>query len=123
MTSFYSLFYITIFSLFLACNSDNDDSTCYSFDERQCRMDQWASNEFGLSTDELADEIKEYFSRQGVQIDEISIDPNFHEFVCEACGVCPSGQRIFITTNSDVDLASENFDLLDLQVVSCNEVF
>ena len=97
---------------------------CFSFDERQCRTDPWAENqEFNVDLETLEQEISDYLKDNGVDIVDVEIDPNYHDAVCEACHVCPSGKRIFISTSSDEMQQLNSIDLLSLEKIECGEVF
>jgi hypothetical protein len=108
-----------ILVLILSSCSSNDDKLCYSFDERQCAVDRWmAVGVNPLTAEEKIESLKWYLSSQDISVIKVAIDADFHEVVCEACGVCPSGPRYYVSIeegsqNALSDLALLNFSTSD----------
>jgi hypothetical protein len=97
----------------LSCTGD-DSKLCFSFDERQCAVDGWITLGSGsVTNEEKIESLKTYLSSQNVSIIKIEIDPNYHEIVCEACGVCPSGPRYYVSIEESSQNALSDLDLLN----------
>ena len=114
-------------SLLLASCGDDDcdqliDTGCFSFDIRQCQTDGFA--DFVSENDSVEkreNDLKDWMEDQGVFIDEIKLVTNFHEAVCEACHVCPQGDRYFVKMSFQTTL--DSLDLLNLEAADCCEHF
>ncbi len=114
-------FSLIIFTTF-ACSDDSKDeeTICYSFDERQCAGDPWIET-IGSSTSD-ADKIaalKSYLSGESIETLDISIDPDYHTFVCEACYVCPQGPRYTVEISAADSSTITELELLNLEVDNC----
>ena len=110
-------FILTIASLFVlhSC-SENNDLACFSFDQRSCQEDPWAD----LETDEpLEERVSSYLSSEGIDVERIEIDFNFHEVVCLACGVCPDGPRIFVSISPNLSERLTSLNLLNFATEAC----
>lgn len=108
------IFVTSILAVILSSCSSNDDKLCYFFDERQCASDEWITLGSGAVTDkEKIESLKSYLSSQNVPVIKIDIDPNYHEIVCEACGVCPSGPRYYVSIEEGSQNALSDLDLLN----------
>lgn len=113
---------------FIACG-DNDNCCegfdCYSFDVRQCDTDLFSSKLSSSKSVEQSEMLmKEWFDENGIKVEQVKLVEDFHEGVCEACDVCPEGDRYFIQIESDSSRVGQ-FDelrLLSLEATSC-EVF
>ena len=106
--------------LLFSCSSDGGE-LCFSFDQRSCNGDEWAVRLAEHdSWEKKTGELKKYFEGKGVDIKEISVDPDYHEAVCLACYVCPEGHRFFITINEDSEELLLNLNLLNLEEIACN---
>ena len=114
--------YLWILTVLLSCSSESESSICVSFDERQCGTDEWNTSQPGDDKD-LAEEIGNYFNSMDIEILDIRIDENFHEFVCEACDVCPTGKRIFISIDSAAFQRVSELRLLSLESINCGDIF
>ena len=104
-----------------SCSSDDSNEICVSFDERQCNTDEWNANVGDGG--ELSTRIMNYLNSLDIEVSQIQIDEDFHEFVCEACDVCPTGPRIFISIDSSDYERISGLRLLSLETVTCNSVF
>lgn len=105
-----------------ACgDEDVEEYQCFSFDERQCAGDPWATQ--GSDLEETLEKLEDYLEAQDIEVDEVQADPDFHQNVCEACVVCPTGVRFYIQT----DLANEDkllqLDLLNFERANCDIIF
>ena len=105
--------------LFLVSCSETQPRTCYSFDEKQCRFDPWASSVSDTSKEES---IIHYLSTVGVKVEEMYIDIAFHEVACLACAVCPSGPRIYIAVKEEDEQLLATLDLLNLTKTDCSNL-
>lgn len=88
-----------------------ESTVCYSFDKRQCHGDPWIDED---TNDEIAS-LKTYLSDEGINVNTIHVDQSFHEFVCEACFVCPIGPRYYV----NIDLTDEGL-IKELNLLSLN---
>ena len=120
------LILVLLFSISLyQCSNDDDDNdrvtVCVSFDERQCGGNDWITENIDLNdTDAKVDALKSYLSNMSIQTVKVSADPEFHDFVCEACFVCPTGTRY--TIEIDTVFAGEivGLNLLNPEQVTCD---
>ena len=112
---------VFFFSLMLACSDDTSDRFCFSFDERSCQTDLWLEGvEVPADVNDRMALLSQYLERQDLQVIDISVDPTFHEIVCQACDVCPNGPRFFVTSK-DISLEDlSGFRLLNLQEETCD---
>ncbi len=114
----------TFFSLLLICAcSQNDDakkdSKCYTFDERQCGGNPWLEDQSAQTTQAKLNALEEYLAEEDIEVRSINLDPDFHEFVCEACFICPQGGRYFVEIDSsDLPLLLA-ITLLNFEETSC----
>ena len=121
------LLFILAFGFLIAGCGDDDcdqliDTGCFSFDIRQCQTDAFA--QFVSENDSVEkreNDLKDWLEDQGVFIDEIKLVTNFHEAVCEACHVCPQGDRYFVQMSFQTSL--NDLDLLNLEAADCCEHF
>lgn len=103
---------------------DNDESFCFSFDERQCATDIWKDDmNLSLTEAQKITALTDALQDLGIEVKEVNIDPNFHDAVCEACHVCPTGMRFYVKVSSDPGQKIESLELLDYKVEACNSVF
>ena len=112
------LAFLFILSLSVSCGDSEDTATCYSFDERQCSTDPWVPLD-GLPFS-LESVVTDYLSDQNIEISRILIDPDFHEAVCEACTVCPSGKRIYVDLDTEDISNIEALNLLNGETADCD---
>ncbi len=114
-------------SLILSCKNSDEcpqliESGCFSFDIRQCQTDLFANDVPELDSKEQREQkLKDWFEAQDIIIEEIKLEIGFHDAVCEACDVCPQGDRYFIQLFLGNQL--EAFNLLNLESEDCCEVF
>ena len=115
----------SVFSFLLVSCGEDKTGVCFSFDIRQCQTDDFA--EFVPESDSKSmreDKLKSWMESQGVEIEEVRLSLNFHEAVCEACHVCPQGDRYFVRISDEDDLlAIENLALLSYELLDCNDAF
>ena len=94
----------------------------HAFDVRQCQADLFADAVSESEDRETREEqLKDWFELQGVDVHEIDLELDFHEAVCEACDVCPTGDRYFIQVDFNEQL--DQYDLLNLEVADCCTTF
>lgn len=104
----------------MACNSsDTDDTYCYSFDIRGCQTDLFADDIPESDTkQERETKLALWLADQGIETTDVSLSIQFHEAVCEACYVCPNGDRYFITSTEEITSAQAvGMDLLSFESV------
>ncbi|NNE25794.1 MAG: hypothetical protein HKN09_03025 [Saprospiraceae bacterium] len=98
------------------------DTGCYSFDIRQCQTDAFANvvseNDNVVKREE---DLKQWMENQGLFIEDVKLVTNFHEVVCEACHVCPQGDRYYIKLMFQPAL--DSLDLLNLEEADCCDHF
>lgn len=120
----YLLFTIAIFFA-IACNDDCEhpiDSACYSFDIRQCQTDLFADEIPETdSKSERETKMKNWLKDQDVFVENINLVIGFHEAVCEACHVCPQGDRYFIQVFGTAEFST--LELLNLEEEACCDIF
>ena len=96
---------LTILMLAITAFSCDDGDTTfdYSFDVRSCDGDDFATavSEEG-SKEEREVQMKAWLSTQEIEATEVELRLDFLQGVCEACIVCPTGDRYFITTSAEV---------------------
>lgn len=103
----------------------NNSETCFSFDIRQCQTDLFANRLPTNSNEkEFHQAMQSWFEEQGLNVIDIKIVFNYHEFVCEACDVCPTGDRFYVKIDQDSTSALNTFNLLNLETgLLCSEIF
>ena len=111
----------------MACDCKEDcsilaDAYCFSFDIRQCQTDIFASLiPESDSKKNREQKMSEWLESLNFEVDDVLLELNFHEAVCEACNVCPQGDRYFIQLNKTNNL--DNLNLLNLTTEDCCEIF
>ena len=122
------LLIFSIVAFFASCSdSENDclhpiDSVCFSFDIRQCQTDGFADSVSENGTvEERENGLKDWMESQNIFLEDVKLVTNFHEAVCEACHVCPQGDRYYIQLIAQTGL--EDLDLLNLEEVECCDHF
>ncbi|MBT8191455.1 MAG: hypothetical protein KJO29_13575 [Bacteroidia bacterium] len=118
---------VIIFTLLLSfsCNKDCPqliDSTCYSFDIRQCQTDSFS--DAVPETDTRSDreiKMKAWLESKNIFLEKIRLEISFHDAVCEACHVCPQGDRYFIQEFGGGNIY--DLDLLNLAEETCCDIF
>lgn len=102
----------------------NDDVVCYEFDQRQCGTDEWAELvPKSDSTSVRESKMKHYLFTKGIAVIAVKLVPGYHEFVCEACDVCPEADRFFVRIVGDDLQDFEALEFLNSAAVDCKEVF
>lgn len=108
-----------------SCEKDDENTLCYSFDVRQCHTDLFSSDVPESDTKQLREQkMKNWLEDQSYKIKDISLVISFHEAVCEACHVCPQGDRYFIKIADGDDIPdAEDLQLLNFETADCEEGF
>lgn len=115
-----------LFISFLSCGDDDcsklNDSECISFDIRQCQTDLFADeiDENG-SQEERENQMTAWLLENSIDVENVKLELNFHEAVCEACDVCPQGDRYFIQYSLGSSL--ESLNLLNVTSEDCCDLF
>ncbi len=106
-------------------NIEIDENTlCYEFDERQCSGDEWSEeNPKNGSQSERESKMKEFLESKNIDVSEVKLVKDFHEAVCEACIVCPNGDRFFVKFNIDNKDKFDALELLNAAEVPCKDHF
>lgn len=102
MTRLIPFLLLILVGSFVACD-DGDTTYSYSFDVRSCNGDLFSEtvSEEG-STEEREVQMKAWLSTQEIEATEVELRLDFLQGVCEACVICPTGDRYFITTSAEV---------------------
>ncbi len=67
--------------------------------------------------------MKDYLVEKGISVTEVTVVKNFHDAVCEACFICPNGDRFFVKLENGQDsLKLEDLDLLSLEETDCSNL-
>ncbi len=103
-------------------NATEKKGICYSFDIRQCQTDLFASAvDVGGEKSARETEMKKWLEGKNIAVSSIELTLNFHEGVCEACDMCPTHDRYFITSSSIISEAlSSDLRLLNLERITCD---
>ncbi len=102
----------------------NEDSVCFEFDQRQCAYDEWAELiPISDSKNERQIKMKAYLKSKNINVENVSITLDFHEFTCEACGVCPESDRFYVRIDREDKTAFQDLDLLNAAEVDCEDFF
>lgn len=121
---FYLLFILIIL---FSCQTQKGNSVvtevCFSFDQRQCQVDEFASSLKGNTQEDLFTGITSYLTEKGIQLQHIRIDMDHHESVCEACSICPEHHRFFISIKPEDTTVLRSLDLFNLESVTCADYF
>jgi hypothetical protein len=98
----------------VSCDKEDENHICYSFDIRQCQTDLFKDKISENETQENREILmEEWLEEQGLEIESVLLEINFHMAVCEACDVCPQGDRYFIQIEDETK-HSEILDTLRL---------
>jgi len=113
---------IVFVALLSSCTcSDDTDGQCLSFDVRQCSTDMFAEvvDESGTqSVREL--QLQAYLESKGISVNSVTLVEDFHDGVCEACDVCPTGDRYYINIAEEDASKLDDLRLLNLEETDCN---
>jgi len=115
-----------IFSLLmlLSCQRIQKEKggVCYSFDVRQCGTDLFDKEVSATgSKSQRESDMTSWLQGQGLSVVSTSLTENYHELVCEACDVCPQGDRYYIECSDSLDESmKEKLRLLNLEKIPCN---
>lgn len=109
-----------------SCHKNDNEQVCYSFDIRQCQTDLFAQDVPESDSKQLRESrMKQWLEEQGVStIRKITLDLGFHDVVCEACDICPQGDRYYIQLDEDSpapDAAA--LRLLNFEEKNCSDIF
>ena len=105
----------------ISCSSDPDDQTiCYSFDQKQCGFDSWADANSG---DDLDIRVTNYLKSQSIIPVQFKVDEAFHQVTCAACEVCPDAPRFYIEISEADKSKIEALGLLSLMNGDCSIIF
>ena len=114
----YILTILTIF-FYLSCSDDccPDPEFSYGFDIRQCAADLFANDVSETATiEEREADMHQWLANQDVVIGSVTLSVGFYDAVCEACDVCPMGDRYFIKTYNEFTLEkAEELRLLNFK--------
>lgn len=110
---------------FVGCDKEAFESSCYSFDIRQCQTDGFASEvPESDPVNQREKKMEAWLEDAGYKVEEIKLLVNFHAAVCEACDVCPQGDRYFIRVkDSDDNPDAEELRLLNFEATPCGDAF
>ena len=129
---FIYVFLLTVFMF--SCKEDpcciQIDFDCYSFDIRQCQTDEFADEIAESESQSLRESLmKSWLTDNGFAVEKVKLEEGFHENVCEACDICPQGDRYYmqvthdsnINTGGDVNVnLAETLRLLSFEVADCS---
>ena len=111
--------------IWISCDDNESQDVCFSFDIRQCQTDEFATDvPEAESKSEREENMKLWLGNQGINLTEIKLELNFHQSVCEACDVCPQGDRYFVKIAEETDMSLlSNLDLLNYELLDCSDAF
>jgi len=109
----------------ICCDKSDETNTCFSFDIRQCQTDAFASEIPESDSKALREsKMEEWLEEQGLVVEELRLEIGFHNAVCEACHVCPQGDRYFVRLEDDDKLELiDGLELLSLEYLDCSDAF
>jgi len=82
--------------------------------------DPWAEKiPLDISNLQKRERMMEYLEFKGIETIRVSLKPNFHENVCEACDICPYEHRFFMEINDKNTLKLKRLKLLNLEECDC----
>lgn len=103
-----------------ACNSDEEEMSCYGLNNVQCSFYPWEENlNSNPSSEEKIEAMKGFFQDQDIQVQSASYNPRFYDAVCEACTVCPRSDRYEIELKSSDIPKLESLELKGLTLLQC----
>ncbi len=127
---------LIIASIFLvsciSCGNDDekayclkhDDAYCFSFDIRQCRTDLFAG--FVQEDDNIEarqSNMKIWLENQNYKIEDIKLELQVYDAVCQACDVCPTGDRYTVYAYGQKGTAYDTLNLLSVTTEDCCDIF
>ena len=114
-----------LIAMTISCDKEDEGNYCFSFDIRQCQTDHFASDVPESDSKELREEkLQNWLEAQGIEVTDVKLDLNYHEAVCEACHVCPQGDRYFVRHVNEIDESVlESMDLLSYEELDCEDAF
>lgn len=119
------LILLSLFFFFVSCDKDDSDNEiCFSFDQRQCGVDEFTDLvPISDALESREEKMEEYLESKNVEIEEIRIIDNFYQAVCEACAVCPETHKFFIQIEEEDRATLESLDLFNLTPEFCDDWF
>ncbi len=120
------LLFLSLIILF-SCGEDCPqliDSYCFSFDVRTCQGDLF-SDEVDISDpkDKRESDMRTWLEKNGYAIDDIKLVLDYTTGDCEACNVCPMGDRYFVQANGPTITSYEEMQLLNVETEDCCGLF
>jgi len=119
---------LVVFSILLfiisSCKTQDQNlekGVCFSFDERQCGVDPFTA--IGASNTVKENNLRDYLSKNGVELMQFKFVEQFHEIVCEACTICPEQHRFFIKISESNVVKIESLNLFNLVIEDCVQIF
>ena len=115
--------------LMSSCNKTDDTNCgviiCYAFDIRQCETDQYAESVLESDSQELREsKMKSWLTDNDLPVTKVKLVIGYNLEVCEACHVCPMGDRYYIKMEEkDYTSKAEELELLNFQSVDCSGIF
>jgi hypothetical protein len=108
---------------FFSCSEVVQEFSCFHFDQRQCQTDEFGPDIAAADSSEWAGIIKDYLEAKSINVEEVKVNFNHYDAVCEACDVCPEVHRFYvkIAFNDEGDLI--DLDLMNLGEDNCGEFF
>lgn len=116
---------VVVTMMFISCGKSDEAQVCFSFDIRQCQTDNFAADIPESDSKEYREnKLKSWLSQQDLDVNDVKLEIAFHDGVCEACHVCPQGDRYFVSLNDEEDLTkAEALELLNYETIDCSEKF
>ena len=101
---------------------EGGENACWSFDQRQCGVDDFSvSIDASSSEEDMAADMKSYLDSVSIPTISVSVVKDFNQIVCEACTICPTGDRFFIKLLDASDQSKlSDLNLLNLQITDCS---
>lgn len=95
------------------------DLLCFSFDVRQCQTDIFVDT-VSESADKSDRETKmlNWLSSLQIDVSAVSLSLDYHEGVCDACDMCPTGDRYFVTYQGVLP-KMDGLRLLNFEMIEC----
>ena len=113
-------------SLFIHCDCrhfNGEEGECYFFDRRQCDGDEWSQLvPIGDSELDQEEKMEKFLESKDIEVIQVNLVTNFHEFVCEACFVCPTGDRFFIEVAEGQENQLKALELLSFEADDCSDI-
>ena len=120
--NFRFIFVVILFS-FLSCSDSVQEFVCFHFDQRQCQTDEFGPDIAAADQSQWGEIIKNYLSTKSVDVEEVFVNFEHYDAVCEACDVCPETHRFYIKIPVLDQQNLLNLDLMSLGQDGCGEFF